>query len=234
MNEIISFGVGHDAAGEAIVVAPAGAITRDVHGYVRIYLDCSTSMRIVKGELAQQFNNFLLKLKESWSAAGGDPEKLEIAIKVFNREVKRLGQFKPVGKVDPWNARTYDKHAAFGTALRDAVSDGAVKSVAQLNQLASSGLKLYFGVVVLSDGQDSASKKPLGVVRGEVDEASARGVQFRFVFVGPADDQVLAHRDAGTMGFADGTIATGEKTAEGMDETFTQTARTMFTDPRKK
>ena len=206
---------------------------REVYGYIRVYLDVSTSMRIVSAELARAFNKFLAELGENWVRAGGDPKKLHVAVKVFNSRIKKLGEFRSVTATERWNERTYDEHAGFGTALRDALYEGAVKSEGLQLELYRMRPQPFIGVVVLSDGQDSQSTHQLPETREAVTRAVAKGIRFSFCFVGTSADQVMARHDATCMGIPDATVVTAEKTEAGLDESMTMTAHTLFEAPHR-
>ena len=189
--------------GQVVVAGAAGKAMEDIEAsdvtLVTILLDKSSSIGFSRLEQAVRDGYSVLV---DTLACSKECDSILVALWTFNDRQKVVHSYVPVMDATTLNKKNYRSSGA--TCLYDTWCDSLAANVAYAQQLRDSGTPCRSVVVVITDGEDTCSKRRASDC-AKISKDLLASEQFVLAFVGVGSD-VNFHAVARRMGVPDGCI----------------------------
>jgi hypothetical protein len=212
--------------GNVVVAGAAGTAMEDIEAtdvtLVTVLIDASSSIQMMGLEQAVRDGQ-----AELLGAFDGSKEKdsILVALWTFNSDVSVVHSYVPVGDATRLDASTY--RGTGYTRLYDAWCDALAANVAYAQQLRDAGTPVRSVVVVITDGEDTGSKRKAKHARA-LSEDLLRSEQFVLAFVGVGAEASF-RQIAKNMGIPDGCVEVqSNATPAGLRQVFQMVSRSAI------
>lgn len=176
--------------------------------HISIVLDRSGSMSDTATDAIGGFNSFLADQKKA-------PGHATLTLAQFDNEYELLHSMKPIADVPELTSETFKPRG--GTALLDAIGRTIDETGAALEKMAEDDRPEHVIFVVVTDGQENASRK---FNRFRINESVTRQREtynWQFVFIGANQDAIAS---AQSMGGAAASALTYAANSRGMGDAY--------------
>ena len=216
--------------GQLVIAGAAGVDAETISAsdvtLITVLLDASSSIghRGLEGAVRQGYGGLVDAL-----GASRERDSILVALWTFNDQQKVVHSYVPVDDAARLNRRNYRSSGT--TRLYDTWYDALAANVAYAQTLRDSGTPCRSIVVVISDGEDTSSKRtPAECARLSADLLASE--QFVLAFVGVGADADFKHV-ARSMGVAESCIEVQSKaTPEALREVFQLVSRSAIVASR--
>lgn len=190
---------------------------------IHIVLDRSGSMQSVRSDVIGGFNAFLAEQR-------AHPSDAWLTLAQFDNEYEVVLDHVSLGDVPELDETRYVPRG--GTALLDAIGRTINAAHARIRALPEAHRPGKVIFVVMTDGQENASREFRRADVVSMIEARQRVDEWQFVFIG-AD--LASIGEAGALGFSRGSVAQADlRTREGTRDAYDKMSKAMLNYRRKK
>lgn len=212
--------------GNVVVAGAAGTDMEDIEAtdvtLVTLLIDASSSIAFANLEQAVRDGQ-----AELLASFGGSKEKdnILIALWTFNSSVDVVHSYVPVDDATKLDQKSY--RGTGYTRLYDGWCDALAANVAYAQQLRDSGTPVRSVVVVITDGEDTGSRRKARHCKS-LSEDLLRSEQFVLAFVG-VGEEARFRRIAKSMGVPDGCVEVQKQaTPSGLRQVFQMVSRSAI------
>lgn len=190
--------------GPVVVAGAAGRPLEDIEAsdvtLITLLIDASSS--IAAAGLERAVREGQCALLDAFKGSR-DEGSILVALWTFDSDARVVHAYVPVSEATRLDASNYRSKGA--TALYDVWCDALASNVAYAEQLRSGGTPVRSVVVVLTDGEDTGSKRRVGDCAA-ISRDLLRSEQFILAFVGVGSEADF-RKVAKAMGVPDGCVA---------------------------